>query len=1090
MANLIALPAGTRLVDDFTIGKVLGAGGFGITYLAEETALARPVTIKEYFPADFAGRDENRHAVPRSQDSDGDYQWGLDRFIEEAKILARFNHPNIVRVYRYFQANRTAYMVLHFEEGQSLKAWLKGLGRAPRQSELDRLLEPLLEALCVIHADDYLHRDIAPDNIIIRTDGSPVLIDFGSARGEMAGHSKTVSALVKPGYSPYEQYAENGRQQGPWTDIYALAATIYHAVTGKRPPDAPSRMVHDDYVPAREAALGGYRKRFLAAIDKALSLGVDERPQSVAAWRGELLAPDGPNHAPARKPVPEPRKQAGIGSWFSAPRNTSEASANLDGERPLSAHMPPSPDAPGRPGGMADFVDGLRGHVAADETNSSPRDGLTERLMKVAPDAPDERARAGSRQTRHGPAAGADVISKPKQKPGAHREETVGDASPAAAGTVKLTSPTPAFSLPGFGANRRKAAAAKRTAEGNGKPEPGGRESAASPLRYDPATPFEDALADEIPAPAPPGAIGKKRSPGRAGSAGEASAAAGSSDVAASSRQSGRPAFWQRWQRPNPAADRPVAERAPSRPRRRPGAEAGPGALEQAASANRAAPGANLPVLKQPARPAKRPGRIRAATSALRTTASLAGKLAVGGFIAAVVVTNQDQIRSFFETGSFQVAGNGSTIQRASGPLTSAPPPNANPLTRARAAEAARLAAIQEGERERERLAASQARFASARSTAESVSPPLSRSGEPLTQTPAPFASAQIAPAASRPQAGAPPSVLYENPSDRPTPLLGTSAIATGAVPAAIIQPEPLQANPLIRQVDAHTGPALAVTTTPDGRYFLTSGEDDTLKVWQTSDLAPVRTIRIDHGPAISLAVQGSLVATGHRDGHIGIWNVGTGTKVIGLHRNEASIWALQFTNTQGQIAAATHDWKVLLWDLKTPDAPLHVLEGHDSAVNSLALSRDGRYLASGGADKRVRLWDLDTLETRRTYPTQKDFVTALAFSGDDRSVATAALDGGLRVYSTRSRRLLRRLSGHDREISAMAFSPDGDVLATASLDGFVRLWDVKKRATLRSLPNQGVGASGLAFSARGNRLASVGEDGRLRLWSVPAALD
>src|SRR5262245_52965787 len=282
MTNLIALKAGTELVGDYRIERVLGAGGFGITYLAGEIALDRQVTIKEYFPADFAARADRIEAVPRSQDCASDYRWGLDRFIEEAQTLAKFNHPNIVRVYRYFRANNTGYMVLHFEEGQSLKSWLKGLGRAPRQKELDAVVAPLLDALELIHKADFLHRDIAPDNIIIRKDGEPVLIDFGSARREIASHSKTVSALVKPGYSPYEQYAETSRQQGPWTDIYALGATLYHAVTGKRPADSPSRMVADELIPAREAALAGYRAGFLAAIDHALALTVEARPQPVA----------------------------------------------------------------------------------------------------------------------------------------------------------------------------------------------------------------------------------------------------------------------------------------------------------------------------------------------------------------------------------------------------------------------------------------------------------------------------------------------------------------------------------------------------------------------------------------------------------------------------------------------------------------------------------------------------------------------------------------------------------------------------------------------------------------------------------------
>ena len=356
MTNVLALPAGTELVGDFRIGRVLGAGGFGMTYLAEEIALGRQVTIKEYFPTDFAARGEDKlTAIARDEESAADFEWGLERFISEAQTLARFDHPNIVRVFRYFQANGTAYLVLTFEEGLSLKSWLRGLGRAPRQRELDDILAPLLEALETVHAADYLHRDIAPDNIIIRKDGSPVLIDFGSARGEIAARSRTVSALVKPGYSPYEQYAESGARQGPWTDIYALGATLYHAICGKRPPDAPSRVVRDELAPTGNVALAAYRQRFLMAVDRALALDPGSRPQSVAAWRGDLLAPE-----PARP------------GWFQ--RATGRGTADSDAAKvahPVAAQAgaaPPLPDAPGAPGQMLDFIDGLKekaGHAAS-----------------------------------------------------------------------------------------------------------------------------------------------------------------------------------------------------------------------------------------------------------------------------------------------------------------------------------------------------------------------------------------------------------------------------------------------------------------------------------------------------------------------------------------------------------------------------------------------------------------------------------------------------------------------------------------------------------------------------------------------------
>jgi serine/threonine protein kinase len=351
--NLFALPEGTELIGEFRIKRVLGAGGFGITYLASETALARDVTIKEYFPLDYAARGASGDVAPRSSDSVNDYQWGLERFMEEAQTLARFTHPNIVRVYRCFRARDTGYMVLHFEEGGSFKAWLRQLRRAPRQSELDRIVAPLLDALDVVHGGNYLHRDIAPDNIIIRKDGEPVLIDFGSARGEIAAHSKTVSALVKPGYSPYEQYATTTSNQGPWTDIYALGATLYHAISGRRPPDAPSRMVNDDYVPAGETALSSYRHGFLDAIDRALRLEISERPQSIAAWRQMLLAPE-PKRVGGRLSL-----RGALERMRTAPPSASAASLRQSAI-PAPSPNPMPPDAPQPKGQLLDFIAALK----------------------------------------------------------------------------------------------------------------------------------------------------------------------------------------------------------------------------------------------------------------------------------------------------------------------------------------------------------------------------------------------------------------------------------------------------------------------------------------------------------------------------------------------------------------------------------------------------------------------------------------------------------------------------------------------------------------------------------------------------------
>ncbi|MEM7774953.1 MAG: serine/threonine-protein kinase [Pseudomonadota bacterium] len=384
MTHALALATGTELVQDYRIERVLGAGGFGITYLADEVPLARSVTLKEYFPSDFAARVDGATAVPKSEGCRLDFSWGLDRFVDEAQILARFDHPNIVKVYRYFRANGTAYMALKWEEGQSLKAWLKELKRTPRQVEIDDILGPLLDALEVVHTSDFLHRDIAPDNIIIRSDGSPVLIDFGSARGDLAQRSRTVSALVKPGYSPYEQYAEDSAKQGPWTDIYALGSTLYFLISGKRPSDAPSRVVHDDVKPAQDAALGAFRPGFLKAIDRALALDIDKRPKSVAQWRKELFQEDAKRSLFGRKaPTPtdgerSPTAKATIALDVSdaapAPEPAAPAPQKDDADVQVVSKPPVQEASPAKPAAMGGLIARLRQGVSRKAAPPTPNE--------------------------------------------------------------------------------------------------------------------------------------------------------------------------------------------------------------------------------------------------------------------------------------------------------------------------------------------------------------------------------------------------------------------------------------------------------------------------------------------------------------------------------------------------------------------------------------------------------------------------------------------------------------------------------------------------------------------------------------------
>ena len=314
-----ALPPEYRL-HWYVLDRVLGQGGFGITYLARDTNLDQLVAIKEYLPIDVATRKADSTVRPRADDQGDRYRWGLDRFIREARTLARFDHPNIVRVYSVFEFNNTAYMVMRFEEGENFAALLERRRTLP-EDELLRVLLPVLDGLELVHNAGFIHRDIKPDNIHIRTDGSPVLLDFGSARASL-GQGRTVTILVAPGYAPFEQYYSSGEHQGPWTDLYGLGATSYRAIAGVPPLDAITRSKgvlgssREVLVPARTIGSGHYSETVLRAIDHALAFAEKDRPQSIAEWRRELhpetaqapvhaapAAVQAPAHAPSAPPA-------------------------------------------------------------------------------------------------------------------------------------------------------------------------------------------------------------------------------------------------------------------------------------------------------------------------------------------------------------------------------------------------------------------------------------------------------------------------------------------------------------------------------------------------------------------------------------------------------------------------------------------------------------------------------------------------------------------------------------------------------------------------------------------------------------------
>ena len=282
----LALPQGTR-IRDFEFHPVLGHGGFGITYLGWNLFLDIPVVIKEYLPVDLATREQDGSVVLQTAQAAADFQWGLERFVDEARTLARFQHSNIVGFHQYFEAHSTAYIVMDYVEGEDLSAHLERKGTL-NEAELKAILYPLLSALDVIHQADFLHRDIKPGNIVLRdTDGSPVLLDFGAARQAIEAKSRSVTSIVTPGYAPIEQYSSQGHQ-GPWTDIYALGGVCYRALTGQAPEDATDRMRDDPLVPVAQQCAGRASQELLSAVDWALSVDEGNRPQRVGVWRAAM----------------------------------------------------------------------------------------------------------------------------------------------------------------------------------------------------------------------------------------------------------------------------------------------------------------------------------------------------------------------------------------------------------------------------------------------------------------------------------------------------------------------------------------------------------------------------------------------------------------------------------------------------------------------------------------------------------------------------------------------------------------------------------------------------------------------------------
>ncbi|RZL92750.1 MAG: DUF4384 domain-containing protein [Variovorax sp.] len=345
------LPPGSRLAE-FEVTSLVGQGGFGAVYEAWDHTLERVVAIKEYLPVSLSTRQFDGTVVPLSERTRETFDLGMRSFINEARLLAQFDHPSLLKVYRFWQERGTTYMVMPFYRGDTLRQALAAIPGGVDEGWLLRIMDGVTQALAVMHGANCYHRDIAPDNIILlEGSGRPVVLDFGAARRVITDKTQAITVILKPGYAPIEQYAEMpDMSQGAWTDVYALAAVMHVAVSGRAPPPSVARLLSDSYSPLanNEVLRQRYSLQLLSAIDAGLGVRPESRPQSMAELRAMLglegaqtvipvrtvpgVSPiTGPGAARPAPPPPRPVSPAAPGAAGGAGRGKAIAAASVFG---------------------------------------------------------------------------------------------------------------------------------------------------------------------------------------------------------------------------------------------------------------------------------------------------------------------------------------------------------------------------------------------------------------------------------------------------------------------------------------------------------------------------------------------------------------------------------------------------------------------------------------------------------------------------------------------------------------------------------------------------------------------------------------
>lgn len=367
------LPIGTRLAD-FEITGVLGEGGFGIVYMAFDHSLQRSVALKEYMPGVLAARASDNSIMVRAERHQETFNVGLKSFINEARFLAQFDHPSLVKVHRFWEQNRTAYTAMQYYDGRTIKDIVTQSPELVTEAWCKKVMKQILDALEMLYTMKILHRDVSPDNIIVQESGDAVLLDFGSARQIIGDRTRGLTVILKPGYAPVEQYAGDASlDQGPYTDIYALAAVMFFAIIKEPPATSIARMVRDPVKPLAERGLPGYSQAFLAAIDKGLAVLAQDRPQTIDAFRA-LLGIETSGEAPRARPT-------GPAQRFATLDRLPDAAASAS-TGPLAANAASAAD--GAP---------AKTSLSKSPAASSKQDPLAKSARRPKPDAADKPAK-------------------------------------------------------------------------------------------------------------------------------------------------------------------------------------------------------------------------------------------------------------------------------------------------------------------------------------------------------------------------------------------------------------------------------------------------------------------------------------------------------------------------------------------------------------------------------------------------------------------------------------------------------------------------------------------------------------------------